>query len=132
MNERDSSRYLLVLGFVLIILTGANLGTDIFYYVWKFIAGAIGFLLIIVAGGTLLVKEQMNRRDAYLYFVGLVLVGLAPTLLLYSQLAQNVQLEIWWVFPSIGGVFLAFGAILILWSWIRRRNNEKSNTSFDE
>ncbi|MHA2210857.1 MAG: hypothetical protein ACXABV_17020 [Candidatus Thorarchaeota archaeon] len=130
--ERKSIKNLLVLGLVLFLLTGANLGTDIFYYVWKFIAGAIGLFLIIVSGGTLLVKEHMTRREANLYFVGLVLVGLTPTLLIYSQLAQNVRVEIWWIFQPFGAVMLVIGSLLILWSWLQRGSSESSEISFNE
>jgi protein-S-isoprenylcysteine O-methyltransferase Ste14 len=117
---------------VLFLLSGANLGSDIFYYVWKFIAAAIGLFLITISGGTLLVKEKMNRRETYIYFTGLVLVGLTPALLLYSQLAQNIQLEIWWIIPTLGGILLTLGAILILWSWILQKQSMKPNSIIDK
>ncbi|UCH05003.1 MAG: hypothetical protein JSW05_02260 [Candidatus Thorarchaeota archaeon] len=113
---RQYSKALLLMGLALVLLSGyaPTMATD--YYVWNFIAGGIGIFLIIVASGDFFVNEQMDSKATSLNFLGFVLVGIGSVLLMYIQLALNVQLAEWWGFPLAGVAFLLCGVTLILWT----------------
>lgn len=102
------------MGLVLVILAGYRSGTELYNYVWNFIAGGVGFFLIIVAIGDLLASDQMDTKAANLHFLGSVLMGVGPVHLMYTQLALNAQLGNWWAFPVAGVAFLIGGVVLIL------------------
>ncbi|MFQ5833915.1 MAG: hypothetical protein ACE5H4_14510 [Candidatus Thorarchaeota archaeon] len=120
--ERQYSKALLLIGLVLVLLAGytPTMSTD--YYVWNFIVGGIGIFLIIVMAGDLFVNDQMDSKATNLNFLGSVLVGVGSVLLMYTQLALNVQLIEWWVFPLVGVAFLLCGVMLILLAMLRRRS----------
>lgn len=112
--ERQYSKGFLLIGLMLVILAGNNLGGVFFHYAWNFIAGGIGIFLVLVAIGDLLTNEQMDNRAINLHFLGSVLMGVGPVLMIFAPLALNAQLIYGWVLPVLGVSFLLCGIILIL------------------
>ena len=117
----QTSKAILIAGLALLILAGYTPTMTTDYYVLNFIAGGAGLFLIIVSVGNLLVKKEMDRKASVLHSSGFILVGIGLVALLYTQLAINAHLPSWWVFPLVGGVLFAAGALLVLWSWIYRK-----------
>jgi len=120
-TEDQTSKALLITGLVMLFLSGYTPTMTTDYYVLNHIAGGAGLFLIIVSVGDLLVKQEMDKKASVLHSSGFILVGIGPVILLYTQLAINVHLPNWWVFPLVGGALFAAGALLVLWSWMYRK-----------
>lgn len=137
---RNEYKVILVLGLTFILLGGS---TGPIYsplsYLFGVIVGSFSILLIIVALGNLLVRQDMDRKATSLHFYGILLIGAGPAFLIYSQIARYgfsvfswfpsgpliyAKTSNWWIFLSIGVVFIVMGIILVVWSWRYRRSQQ--------
>jgi hypothetical protein len=137
---RNEYKVLLVFGLIFLLGGGNQIGIIPIppeSYMFGVFAENIGILLIIVAVGSLLVKQDMDRKASSLHFYGILLIGSGPAFLIYSQIARYgfslfsyrppfyqiyAKTSNWWIFLSIGVVFIAVGVILVVWSWRYRRS----------
>ncbi len=106
---------------------------------YNVIATNIGVLLVIVALGNLLARQDMDRKATSLHFYGILLIGAGLAFLIFSQIARYgfsvfswfhsgpliyAKTSNWWIFLSIGVVFIVVGVILDVWSWRYRRSQQ--------
>ena len=141
MERKDYKQVLLVGLFFIVIGSGIGPVSSPGAAVIGAMIVSIGILLDIVAIGSLLVKQDMDRRAALLHFYGLLLIGAGPAFLILSQIARYgvgyyswrsgmtliyFRTSNWWIFFIAGVVFIFIGAFLAVWSWRYRRNVDTS------